>query len=219
MLNLPLSTEVNRRIPKQKFYENLGISPALKRVFIDDISAVYWRNKLSPDTMNISPGTLVTEVEIFEIRLNNVPLDEAVLRQMDKEIPYHIVFLLAYGGKYQAWTAYKETAIAGSSAFKVSKYFHTAWIDESELPLHAEGLNIDMIYENLVRQIAGDALQPTDDGSESLKDAIEREEKRRQLQRKIEALQRKIRNEKQFNVQVELNEQLRRLVKEVEMKL
>ena len=33
MLGFPASTEFNKRIPKQKFYENLEVSPALRRVF------------------------------------------------------------------------------------------------------------------------------------------------------------------------------------------
>ena len=34
MLGLPKTTEFNKRIPKQKFYENLEISPALKKLWI-----------------------------------------------------------------------------------------------------------------------------------------------------------------------------------------
>ncbi|WP_223227464.1 DUF4391 domain-containing protein [Campylobacter concisus] len=30
-IELPKSTEFNKKIPKQKFYENLEISPALKK--------------------------------------------------------------------------------------------------------------------------------------------------------------------------------------------
>ena len=40
MLGLPKSTEFNRRIPKQKFYENLTVSPALKRVFVEQIKVI-----------------------------------------------------------------------------------------------------------------------------------------------------------------------------------
>lgn len=35
MLGLPQSTEFNKRIPKQKFYENITITPVLKRIFVD----------------------------------------------------------------------------------------------------------------------------------------------------------------------------------------
>ena len=47
MLGFPASTEFGKRIPKQKFYENLDVSPALRRVFVDQIRIVYWRNKLA----------------------------------------------------------------------------------------------------------------------------------------------------------------------------
>ena len=59
MLNLPRTTELNRRIPKQKFYENLSVTPALKRVFIDQIKVIYWRNKIAATTMNLAAGDTV----------------------------------------------------------------------------------------------------------------------------------------------------------------
>ena len=34
MLGLPKTTEFNKRIPKQKFYENMDISPALKKDYL-----------------------------------------------------------------------------------------------------------------------------------------------------------------------------------------
>ena len=92
MLGFPVSTEFNKRIPKQKFYENLDVSPTLRRVFVDQIRIVYWRNKLAASTLNIAAGEAVTEIEVFEVRLNEPLLDEAVLKQIDKEIPYHLLF-------------------------------------------------------------------------------------------------------------------------------
>ena len=215
MIGLPESTEFNRRIPKQKFYEKLSVTPALKRVFIDRIKVIYWRNKIAATTMNLAAGETVTEVEIFEVRLDSPKPDISVLRQIDKEIPYHIIFLLEYNGKYQAWTAYKEEAASGNNAFKVGSYYHTDWLPEEELPLKIDGLNIDKVYENFVRQIAGDALQ-TDTG-ETLKESVERDERRQQLERQIAALQAKVRKEKQLNKQVQLNTELRRLRKELEV--
>lgn len=37
MLGLPKSTEFNKRIPKKKFYEQLEVTPEIKRVFVDQI--------------------------------------------------------------------------------------------------------------------------------------------------------------------------------------
>ena len=215
MLGFPASTEFNKKIPKQKFYDNLDISPVLRRVFVDQIRLVYWRNKLAASTLNIATGEAVTEIEVFEVRLNDPQLDEAVLKQIDKEIPYHILFVLTCNGKAQAWIGYKEAASSGSNAFKVSRYYHTDWMPEDELHLHIDGLNMDAVYESLVRQIAGDKLQ-TDSG-ESLKESVERDEKKKQLEKQIAALENKMRREKQLNRQMEINKQIKRLHKELEV--
>ena len=214
MLGLPQSTEFNKRIPKQKFYEHITVSPALKKSFVDQIRMIYWRNKVAATTVNLAPGTIVDEVEVFEIKLNSASLDEAVLRQIDREISYHIIFLLEYEGKLQAWTAYKEKTPTANAAFKVGKYYHTEWMTEAELPIRIAGLNLDAVYENFVRQIAGDALKA--DSGESLKASVERDEKRKQLEKQIAALENKMRREKQLNRQMEMNAELKRLKREKE---
>ena len=214
MLGLPQSTEFNKRIPKQKFYEHITVSPALKKSFVDQIRMIYWRNKVAATTVNLAPGTIVDEVEVFEIKLNSASLDEAVLRQIDREISYHIIFLLEYEGKLQAWTAYKEKTPTANAVFKVGKYYHTEWMIEAELPIRIDGLNLDTVYENFVRQIAGDALK-TDSG-ESLKASVERDEKKKQLEKQIAVLENKMRREKQLNRQMEMNAELKRLREIVE---
>ena len=214
MLGLPKSTEFNRRIPKQKFYENLTVSPALKRIFVEQIRVIWWRNKIAPSTMNLAAGETVTEIEVLEVCLSTPQLDEAVLRQIDKEIPYHILFLLEYERKYQAWTAYKEAAGSGTNAFRVDSYYHTDWMEEAALPLKLDGLNTDKVYENFVRQIAGEAL--TSGAGEALKESVERDTRRQELEKQIAALQVKVRRERQLNKQVQLNAELKRLKKELE---
>lgn len=214
MLSLPQSTEFNKRIPKQKFYENLSVTPAIKKVFTEQIKMIYWRNKIAATTLNIAGGKQVTEIELFEIRLNTPGLDENILRLIDREIPYHIVFLLEYAGKYQAWTSYKETS-SRNTAFKVGTYYRTVWLSEEEISIHLDGLDLDTVYENFVRQIAGDVLSSGTGSSESLKESVERGENRRGLQRQIEVLEAKIKKEKQLNRQMEYNAELKRLRNEV----
>ena len=213
MLGLPQSTEFNKRIPKQKFYEHITVSPALKKSFVDQIRMIYWRNKVAATTVNLAPGTIVDEVEVFEIKLNSASLDEAVLRQIDREIPYHIIFLLEYEGKLQAWTAYKEKTPTANAVFKVGKYYHTEWMTEAELPIRIDGLNLDAVYENFVRQIAGDALKA--DSGESLKASVERDEKKKQLEKQIAVLENKMRKERQLNRQIEMNATIKKLRNEL----
>lgn len=215
MIGLPKTTEFNKRIPKQKFYENLDISPTLKRIFVDQVKVIYWRNKIATTTMNLSEGKEVKEIEVFEVRLNSPTLNESLLRQIDRQIPYHILFLLEYQGKYQAWIGYKEARATGNKEFKVNGYYYTEWEDEENLQLRLEGLDLDSVYENFVRQIAGDKLDIKNSG-ENLKESVERSEYKQGLQRQIDNLRIKIRKEKQFNKQVELNRDLKRLTRELE---
>ena len=197
MIGLPASTELNKRIPKQKFYENITLTPALKKFFVEQVKIIYWRNKIATSSVNLSAGTTVTEVEVFEVRLNQPVLDESVLRQIDKEIPYHILFLLEYEGKHKAAIGYKEAAASGNNAFKVNRYYYTEWLPAEELPVKLDGLSIDTVYENFFRQIAGNRLQakPT----ESIKEFVEKDEKRQQL-----------------NKQMQMNAELKQFKKELE---
>lgn len=215
MLGLPKSTEFNKRIPKQKFYDNLTVSPTLKRSFVDQIRIIYWANKIASSTLNLAEGKNVTEIEVFHIQLNQETLDENVLKQIDREIPYHILFVLEYDGKYKAVIGYKEAAGSGKASFKVDRYYQTEWLPETNLPVHLDGLNIDAVYENFVRQIAGDVLQAATP-QESLKESVARDDRRDALQKQINKLQAKIRKEKQLNRQMEMNAELKKLRRELE---
>ena len=92
----------------------------------------------------------------------------------------------------------------------MDRYYHTNWCEATELVVKLEGLNLDDIYENLVRQIAGDKLQ-SDSSTESLKQSVERDKEIETLQKQISILQNKIRKEKQLNKQIEINTELKKL--------
>ena len=208
MLNFPKSTEFNKRIPKQKFYENIAVTPAMKRAFLEQLKIIYWRYKIATTTLNLAAGEQVPEIEVFEVRLSAPKLDESVLRQIDREIPYHILFLLEYEGRQQAVIGYKEAA-AGKTAVKGDRYYSTDWLDEDDLPVHLDGFTLDAVYENFVRQIAGDVL--VEENGTTLKESIEQQKQREQLEKQIVALEAKIRKEKQPKKKYELAQKLQKL--------
>ena len=199
MFNLPQTTEFNKRVPKQKFYEHLPANAQIK--------TIYWRNKIAASTLNISVGTTLPELEVFEVKLNTPDINEAVLRQIDLAIPYYILFLLEYDGKYKAAISFKE--VTENENIKVNNYYYTNWLDEKALPLKMEGLNIDTVYENFVRQIAGQSLEKQE--NTNLKQSIAKADGKAKLQKQITALENKIRKEKQFNKKFELNMELKKL--------
>ena len=83
---------------------------------------------------------------------------------------------------------------------------------ETELSLAISGLSLEAVYDGLVRQIA--RLQGESWSTEySIGENIQRSAEREKLQKQIAALENKIRKEKQFNRQVEMNAELTRLKK------
>lgn len=216
MFGFPQTTDFNKRILKQKFYENLDVTPAMRRIFVEQIKTVFWKNKLAATTLNIAAGEAVTEIEVLEVRLTQPQLDESVLRQIDREIPYHILFILTCDGNAQAWIGYKESASTGNKPFKVNRYYHTPWMPQDDLHFTVDGLDMDAVYESLVRQIA--EIQGEVWSVESgVADNVARMAKQEKLKKQITALENNIRKEKQLNRQMEMNAQLKKLRKELEV--
>ena len=86
-------------------------------------------------------------------------------------------------------------------------FYNTDWFSRTELTLNFEGLNLDTMYDDLVRHIAAGRL----DVERSIVEAVELDKQRQKLERGIAILEKKILCEKQFNRQVELNGELKRL--------
>jgi hypothetical protein len=200
MLGLPRSTQVNRRVAKEKLYQNAALTPQTRQMIKDQIESVFWRNKLADSTMAIGAGETAREIQIFEIQLRQRKLDKRVLPAIAKAIPYKILFVLVFGDEAQAWIEATGT------------FYNTDWRPLDSFTLKFEGLNLDALYENLARQISGGRLGTDGD----IEEAVDRDKKRQKLERDIAALEKKLLREKQFNKQVELNGELKRLKKELE---
>lgn len=211
MFGLPASTEFNKRISKQKFYEHSQISTSLRPYLVEQVHLIYWRNKLAATTLNLAKGEKVQEIEVFEIQLNTPHLNEAVLRQIDLSIPYHTLFILTHEKYAQAWIGYKEISSIPRTTLKVTQYFHTCWEPQSELKFNLSGLNMDAVYENLIHHIAGNELLYKQ--GEILQDSMDRIKTRLSLSKEIQHLETKLRSERQINRQIEINTKLKILRK------
>lgn len=209
MLNFPRSTYFGRKIPKEKFYANMEIDTALRQRFIAGIESVVWQNKLSKSTLNVAEGKDVIEIDILEVFLKKQESDNKLLEFMDKNLPHHIVFILRYGENAQIVVNYKTASENGTGGFKIGATYRTDWMNYGSLSLAVDGLNLDKVYENFILQVAGGKLKIANDSS--LGYTIEKSKEREKLEEQIATLEAKIRKEKQFNVQVKLNNELRKL--------
>ena len=216
MLGLPKSTEFNRFIPKQKFYKDLythtSIPSKTKNYFVKQIKSITWENKIDHTTMNISKGSFVEEIEVFRVELHDYEIDDSVLYIIDENIPYHILFVFEYNNKKKYSLSYKEIS-REAETINIQKIFHSDWISEDEDLLNFSGINLDNMYEKLLNSISNNVLDKF--LGDTLKDKVLSSIEYEKIQKQVSNLSKKIRNEKQFNRQVELNSELKELKKKI----
>jgi hypothetical protein len=216
MLGLPKSTEFNRFIPKQKFYKALYTKKSLpnktKNYFVKQIKSITWENKIDHTTMNIAKGSLVEEIEVFRVELHDYEIDDSVLYIIDENIPYHILFVFEYNNKKKYLLSYKEIS-REARTINIHKIFQSDWISEDEDLLKFSGISLDDMYENLLNSISNNVLDKFlgDTLKERVLSSIEYEK----IQKQVNNLSKKIKKEKQFNRQVELNTELKELNKKI----
>lgn len=188
-MNLPHTTIVGRSIPKEKFYSKTAVPGKLRQQFIDEIVQITWSHKISADTLNITPGTY-NELQLFDIDLKKSELSPAVLRHIDTFIPYPILFILHRSNAQKAVIAFKEPSGRNIDRMKVDTYYESKWLLDLELDL--KGRSVDEIYRNYLLQIAP-TLRPS--GSQDIKSIVEQHKSHQSLQKKIDAISRRIANE------------------------
>ena len=189
MIELPNTCIVNRFIPKKTFYEKVNISNSIKEEFVEKLSKIYWRYKLSEDTINISKTDNVEEIEIFELELKEKYNSKSLIKTITKNIPYPILFYIIYNNDFQYAIRYED------------EIFFTEWNVDEKFEFSA--VNLEILYENIVRTITS-----IDDSKDNLDAEIKKQNEIYKLEEEIGKLESKIRNEKQFNIKVQYNEQI-----------
>lgn len=206
----PKSAAFGRVVPKNKIYEHAGANTALKDLFVREVDQINWRFKLAPETINLNATASVPEIQVFSISLKTGKLDEAVLRAIDKAIPFPLVFELTWRGKRKAMAAYKRPSEADSTKWVISEYFATDWVPEdtarSPLPV---ALDLGALYERMLTALMPvEAGAPGQDGDD-IQIRVERLEAIRAKAREVERIKTRLAREKQYNKRVAINAELR----------
>jgi len=152
VFNLPETTLVNKKIPKNKFYEKLQADKTLREKFVRQVDYILWKHKLSGHTVNLSPTKEVEEIQVFQVYLKQKSLSREVLESIDRAIPYPILFALVYHDEVQLAIAYKKRSKQHEDRFVVDSYYYSPWqkIEDVTLDL-LKGLDLQAVYENIIK--------------------------------------------------------------------
>lgn len=210
MITFPRSTYFGRRMPKEKFYSHLDVPNSIKQSFVGEIEQIVWLYKLSPTTMNLAAGEKVKEIALLEVKLKTKDFNKQLFQFIDRNISVYIIYLLRFEEECRLLVNFKEPIFQKPNSFKVEECFLTDWMDENKLSLNIEGLNLDTLYDRLVRQVAGEKLAISTPDTE-LKEIVAKSKEVQKVERQLAQLEARRRNEKQFNRQMELSVEIKKL--------
>jgi hypothetical protein len=212
--DFPEKAFANKIISKNKIYSFANPSSKVKGFFVNQVEKIIWLYKLSPQTVNLPADGFVKEIQVFLIDLRENNLNPEVLKTIDKAIPSPIIFILKANNKIRYVISYKRQSEADKLKWVISEYFFSPWMNENQqrqpLPV---ALNLKKLYEILIKNISPISILPDED----MEDFIARVEMIHIKQKEVERIRNKIRREKQFNRKVQMNTQLKKISKEIEV--
>lgn len=162
MLELPIETEVNSKIPKETIFLRAIQKQGYRAIYADQVNELWWRNKLSKQNFGFKQIGLFKEIEVFETKLNDRTLDKRLLREIDRAIPYYILHVLSFDDMYQVLVA--DKSMKGSNV-RVENYRRSCWLESNELSFDFNEKSIDRLYESLERQVIAKSRKLLDTAS------------------------------------------------------
>lgn len=214
LYKFPQQAKVDRLIPKNKFYEQGKANTKIEQLFVDQVENIRWAYKLASSTIHLQDQEDLKEIQIFRVKSRVEDLDVSILSFIDKLILTPIIFEVVYQDKVKVVATYKRLNQADKTKAMIGQYYASEWLedhDRVELPLY---LKLADLYEHFIAQILPIALsknQENDNESVSIELQLQKSQQLESLQKQLNQLQSKLRNERQFNRKVELNKKVSEL--------
>ena len=197
MYGLPTSTEVKKQLPKKVIYAKFNMPTSQREHFDADIARLDIVGMVSSKTVPaLAEGEEVKEIYILAIQLKRKEYDTKNILLLTKLIPQKMVFALHY-----------EEAV--QFAIHHTKLITSEWqlITHNSSLITLQGLNLDAIWDNIVKDIGGIEVSE----GNTLSEQIKANEEQAKLLAQIKSLERKMANEKQPRRKREYFEQIKNL--------
>ena len=199
MLGLPKATEMSKQLPKKAIYAKFQMNTAAKEKIDADISRITIVNEITPNNVNIPAGDEVKSFFVLLVTLKRKAFEEKTIATLSKLIPQNILFVLECGNESKL-------------AIYHSKLMQTEWKPIIEQKVELKGLNLDKVWENLVRSLECGVWNE----ELSLDENIALHEKQAKLEKEIAKLEKQARNENQPKKKFEQVQKIKTLTKIVE---
>ena len=197
MLGLPNGTEISKQLPKKAIYAKFNMKPAARDKFDADISRINIVAEISPSTVNIAKGESVSVIYVLQVILKHKDFEDNTISQLSKLIDQNMLMVL-------------DCAEERKLAIHYAKLLQTDWMPAEETTVNLVGLNLDVVWENLITQIGSIEIER----GHSLDEQIVADERKAKLQKEIARLEKQARAEKQPKKKFEIVQQIKSLKEE-----
>lgn len=208
VINFPKQAYFGKLVTKTKIYEHTQPSARVKKLFVDEVEKIEWAYKLSPETINIPEEGEVHEIQVFKLYLKQKNISKEILQIIDLAIPSPIIYELIFQDYLKYQLTYKRVNEADKTKWVVSDYFGSEWMpkvsEKVDLPIR---LNIQSMYAEIINWFLPYPSKPNED----IKKHVERILIIKQKEKELIKLEKKLKNEKQFKYQLELNSKINKL--------
>ena len=203
MTEFPVSTRVNRRVPKEAFYKHLTLTAALKDKFVTDVDRIVIENSLSNDSLNLNAQSEIKEILVLSVTLKKQEFDGKIVEAIAKQNPHKLLFVLVFEDM-------KKLALYHS------KLYNTDWTNENEISLKLNGSSLDEIWQSFIEQTALYRERAENAGSLSIDERLARQERITKLEKLIEKIEKSAWKETQPKKKFELYSKLKGYKSELE---
>ena len=195
MYGLPLTTEIKKQLPKKAIYAKFELKPAQRDGFDADVSRIDIVAVVSPTTVPaIAVGENIKEFYVLAVQLKKKDYDEKNIAMLSKLIPQNILFALQYEEEMQL-------------AVYHTKLIKSEWKQTEAVQIHLSGLNLDNVWENVIKDIGGIEVQE----GKTLTEQIQDDEQLAKVKRQIAELEKKMARESQPRKKREIFEEIKKL--------
>lgn len=199
MYGLPISTERKRQLPKKAIYAKFDLTTVQRESFDADVARIDIVAVVSSATIPaLSEGVEVKEFYVLDVHMKRRKYDAKNILLLTRLIAQNMVFALRYEDQVQF-------------AIFHTRLFTTAWQTSEQATLPLSGLNLDAVWENIVKAIGH--IEVTD--GQTLTEQIADNDQRAKLLAQIATLERKMANEKQPRRKREYFEQIKKLKEQI----
>ena len=192
MLGLPKATEMSKQLPKKAIYAKFQMNTAAKEKIDAYISRITIVNEITPNKVNIPAGEKIKNFFVLLVSLKRKEFDEKTIAMLSKLIPQNILFVLEYGSESKL-------------SIYHTKIMQTDWKQTEEQRIKLQGLNLDKVWENLVRSLECGVWNE----ELSLDENLALHQKQDKLKKEIDKLEKQARAEKQPKKKFELVQRIK----------